>query len=356
MDFTGKSCPVCSEKFREEDDIVVCPKCGAPYHRECYKKNNKCIFAELHKSGKSWMEAEEEKKAKEEGKKLVRCPHCNSINPENAIVCKICGGFISDSIENKTDDESADAEKTESVSGTVKDSVPGGDAADKKNEMPFPPGGVPLSVFLDPMGGVPKDEDFEGVTGAELSKYVKANTSYYLPVFYRMKTQSKNKFSFCAFLFTGAWYLYRKMYVKGALISLLYIIVEIASLVFSNVYSAPLIREANQHFGNSYYVNFFDYLSWAFNNKPFGEAVMMFVPYFLLALFLVVRVLCGFRANKSYYRHCVKKVKSIKAVPLNPGEENHHKALSEAGGVNTAVAWMCLVCYMILYIASVFIK
>ena len=221
MDYKGRSCPVCSEEFREEDDIVVCPKCGAPYHRECYKKNNKCIFAELHKSGKSWQEAEEEKKAKESGVKLIRCPHCNSVNPDGTIVCKICGGFISDSMEQNSDsdtDGSGDG-KTESVSGTVRDGVPGSGTDDKKTEMPFPPGGVPLSVFLDPMGGVPKDEDFEGVTGAELSKYVKTNTSYYLPVFYRMKTQSKNKFSFCAFLFTGAWYLYRKMYVKGAIIS-----------------------------------------------------------------------------------------------------------------------------------------
>ena len=142
----------------------------------------------------------------------------------------------------------------------------------------------------------------------------------------------------------------------GALICLLYFIVEISSLVLTNTYSVPLIREANQYFGNSYYVNFFDYMSWAFNNKPFTEAVLMFAPYFLLALFLVVRIVCGLRANRSYYHHCVKKVKSIKSVPLNAGEENHHKALSEAGGVNTAIAWMCLVCYVILYIASILIK
>lgn len=354
MDLKGISCPVCSEKFREEDDVVVCPKCGAPYHRECYKKNNKCIFSDLHKSGKSWYEAEEEKKAEEEGRAICRCPHCNAVNPENAIVCKMCGKFISGSVEDK--DGAGNDGAPESVTGTVKDSVPGSGADGQKNVPPFQNGGVPFSVFLDPMGGVPKDEDFEGVTGAEISKYVKNNTSYYLPTFYRMKTQEKGRFSFCAFLFTGAWYLYRKMYLKGALICLLYFIVEISSLVLTNTYSVPLIREANQYFGNSYYVNFFDYMSWAFNNKPFTEAVLMFAPYFLLALFLVVRIVCGLRANRSYYHHCVKKVKSIKSVPLNAGEENHHKALSEAGGVNTAIAWMCLVCYVILYIASILIK
>ena len=38
MNYMGKPCPVCSRTFREEDDIVVCPKCGAPYHRECYEE------------------------------------------------------------------------------------------------------------------------------------------------------------------------------------------------------------------------------------------------------------------------------------------------------------------------------
>ena len=51
MDFLGKTCPVCSQNFHEGDDVVVCPKCGAPYHRDCYKQNGKCIFPELHKDG-----------------------------------------------------------------------------------------------------------------------------------------------------------------------------------------------------------------------------------------------------------------------------------------------------------------
>ena len=36
------------------DDIVVCPECGAPYHRACYQEKGQCIFEELHKAGKAW--------------------------------------------------------------------------------------------------------------------------------------------------------------------------------------------------------------------------------------------------------------------------------------------------------------
>ena len=52
--YTGAKCKVCQEPFKDGDDIVVCPDCGTPYHRECYKKAGKCINDELHESGGSW--------------------------------------------------------------------------------------------------------------------------------------------------------------------------------------------------------------------------------------------------------------------------------------------------------------
>ena len=43
-DYKGNTCPVCKQKFKEADDIVVCPDCGTPYHRECWKRSvSACI-------------------------------------------------------------------------------------------------------------------------------------------------------------------------------------------------------------------------------------------------------------------------------------------------------------------------
>ena len=36
MRFENQVCPVCEEKFKENDEIVVCPECGTPHHRDCY--------------------------------------------------------------------------------------------------------------------------------------------------------------------------------------------------------------------------------------------------------------------------------------------------------------------------------
>ena len=55
MDYTGIKCPVCEKTFTKQDDVVVCPECGAPYHRGCYQKEGHCIFEEKHQKGESWQ-------------------------------------------------------------------------------------------------------------------------------------------------------------------------------------------------------------------------------------------------------------------------------------------------------------
>lgn len=48
MEFTEYKCPVCDKQFKKGDDVVVCPECGAPHHRECYEKEGHCHFADKH--------------------------------------------------------------------------------------------------------------------------------------------------------------------------------------------------------------------------------------------------------------------------------------------------------------------
>lgn len=41
--YYGCPCEGCGRPLALTDDIVVCPDCGAPYHRECYEKLGRCI-------------------------------------------------------------------------------------------------------------------------------------------------------------------------------------------------------------------------------------------------------------------------------------------------------------------------
>ena len=44
----GSSCVRCHAYIFPEDDIVYCPICGAPHHRECYNTLGHCALEELH--------------------------------------------------------------------------------------------------------------------------------------------------------------------------------------------------------------------------------------------------------------------------------------------------------------------
>lgn len=54
--YENKSCPVCKNQFTEDDDIVYCPDCGTPHHRECWNLVGHCVNQGLHKSNYSYYE------------------------------------------------------------------------------------------------------------------------------------------------------------------------------------------------------------------------------------------------------------------------------------------------------------
>ena len=62
----GVTCARCHAYLFPEDDIVYCPVCGAPHHRECYNELGHCALEELHGTDKQYdkaVAAEEEKRA-----------------------------------------------------------------------------------------------------------------------------------------------------------------------------------------------------------------------------------------------------------------------------------------------------
>lgn len=337
MDFLGKTCPVCSENFHDGDDVVVCPKCGAPYHRECYNTKGKCIFTDLHKSGKSWHETYDDDPT-DDGSDKLKCPECGTLNEANAIVCSKCGRFLSSSvsehIHEPKDDQGEDEEKNDGFEGGIP--------------------GAPFAMFIDPMGGVSKDEDLGGVTAGEVSKFVNTNTQYYIPVFAKIKTLGKSKFNFAAFFFTGAWFLYRKQYLKGTIVSLIYLLSELASIFAVSAFSLPLYREANAAFADMNIVRplIGNYLSWSYDKYSLGGAMLILLPYLLYGVRIAISVYSGLTANRGYFKFCVAKTKLAKSKCT---DGDIQKALTDAGGVNTAVAWMLFACYVILYITSLFV-
>ena len=99
FDYQGCKCPVCQQPFAESDDIVVCPDCGAPYHRSCYQKNAGCLFADRHAPGFEWKPAPGECPAAEAPQAPgaapdtpeIACAACGAMNPVGGLFCETCG-------------------------------------------------------------------------------------------------------------------------------------------------------------------------------------------------------------------------------------------------------------------------
>ncbi|HZJ75561.1 MAG TPA: RING finger protein [Clostridia bacterium] len=68
MRYLGEKCPFCKTDFIDESDIVVCPICGTPHHRECWNELGNCFNKELHKSGFVYtpLNSETDKRADEQ--------------------------------------------------------------------------------------------------------------------------------------------------------------------------------------------------------------------------------------------------------------------------------------------------
>ena len=61
----GVSCVRCHAYLFPEDDIVYCPVCGAPHHRECYNQLGHCALEEFHGTDRQYdkVKAREEEQA-----------------------------------------------------------------------------------------------------------------------------------------------------------------------------------------------------------------------------------------------------------------------------------------------------
>ena len=95
MNYINSICDGCGLVFREDDDVVVCPECGTPQHRECYKKNNCCVNAHRHAQGFEWNALAVPKApaftpTAEKKEETLPCPSCGHLNDKNAKVCENC--------------------------------------------------------------------------------------------------------------------------------------------------------------------------------------------------------------------------------------------------------------------------
>ncbi len=191
MDYKGLSCVRCKSYLFPEDDVVFCPECGAPHHRDCYEALGHCAVEELHGTEQEYSKERvqaaykeahcEEERAATHTPELVKCSMCGEMYDTKLNRCPKCG-------------------------------VP------KFSNM----GGFAQFDFL---GGVPEDYDLgDGVTANEAKSFVMANTHRYIPKFAALNRKNKVSWNWLAFITPAGWMLSRKMYKSGIIAGILTVI------------------------------------------------------------------------------------------------------------------------------------
>lgn len=202
MTYENNSCPVCGQIFSAEDDVVFCPDCGTPHHRECWKQNGACAFADKHAEGYVWQstaQPEEPEQARQpEG---MTCPRCGAECASNALVCPECGnrfGVIPGSY-NYNDD-----------------------------------------YFLRGVEGDP-DADLGGMTVRDAAVFVQHRAPAYVRKFTRQKDGDKKVgWNWAAFFLSPFWFFYRKIYKAGLLF--------LGILLVLNVFTAIPMQKVQQKY------------------------------------------------------------------------------------------------------------
>lgn len=189
-DYKKYKCPVCNKQFKDGDDIVVCPECGTPHHRECYKLTGHCVNQGLHKSGYSFIDSEKEKLKVEEQKETAK---------------SFEGEYSGDYYYSPDDDFVAQAKKEvqeKKQASTDSDNTDGG-------------------FFSIPT--IQVDESFykmrgtiDGLNISDIAATVRTNVSRFIQIFKKQsKTKKKAGWNWAAFFFGSFYLLFRKMYKQG---------------------------------------------------------------------------------------------------------------------------------------------
>ena len=192
-------CPVCKRLFEDGDDIVVCPECGTPHHRECYNSIGHCVNRNLHKAGYSF-----------------------------------------------DDDESSKGDSDDIVRVAKKILQNSGENTEEKAAVP------PVNVQITPDYGVMYINDPDTIDGESVSDVaaaVRSNVPRFIRAFKKLEGKKKFTWNWSAFFFGSFYFFYRKIYRQAIMFISLGVTLLLASN-FAMMKFAPKCTELFTEYAN----------------------------------------------------------------------------------------------------------
>ncbi len=304
MNHTGDNCPICKKEFTDNDDVVVCPFCGAPYHRECYQSAGACVFEEKHASGFEYISPVSAKKpdikqpSEPTPTKGIICKQCQTVNESSNIFCEHCGATLHAPVTRPNSTK---------------------------------PAGSFFNVFFGgSSAGVDTSGEIEGISYQEWSTFFGQNAPFYLNRIQTMKSLNRPiSFMFSAFFIGPFYFAYRKIWNWAAICLAANFILAVPQYVLIaanvDVFLLPFLSMDTLNFINS------------------------ISTYLLLAS----QLLFGIFSVHIYKNHAKKHILSLREKGEN--DATYYMNLSRAGGISVIGALIVLALMLVFSFAFIIV-
>lgn len=317
MRYENEICPVCENSFRDGDDIVVCPHCGTPHHRECWKTENKCHFEHLHETDFVWNPSHNDNTQINTTEKTDSkvCANCGASNDPDAKFCTSCNVpfILLEALDAETKGDTM-------IDGEF---ISGEEFVDRENTL----------------------------TVGEASIYIGQNKEKFIKSFLKAKfTKGKQNFNWSAFFFSPIWFFYRKIYSAGIAFSGVFI--GITLILFSVVsrccheaitYYNDLLKSGVSEMSGEMWEKYSELIVKGINENPTYVKFMLLI----LLLFVIANIVAGFVANKIYLEKIKKDATKIKQLSPNPLV--YKRYLFSKGGASALGALACTLAVRLLW-------
>lgn len=258
MRFENVKCDGCGRTFKKNDDIVVCPVCGTPQHRECWEKAEGCINKDKHEEGFEWKMPEVKKpKAASEAAEEVK----KHLPPQPTHVF----------------DEAMGRE------------IPDFNYIVESRVQSLAP-------------GISEEQRKEQLCGHNLSDviaFIGNNASSYVNKFRKREHQRKNTFNFGAFFFCPVWFFFRRLYKEG-------IIYLALTLCLTMLMAAP--AESYMALLDSIMANGPESITEA----QYAELMNASAPIMIYGVLnILIKLIAGFTGDRMYHRYCTNSLTEL---------------------------------------------
>lgn len=340
-----KKCAYCHAILFDDDDVVYCPECGAPHHRECYNTLGRCAREQFHGEPEQ-EDSEQESSASEiceqtasaseshssdgapldseshdsdgHGGESHICGKCGRISSNDTLFCPYCGTPFAES----------------------------GSRVHQAEPFPYADSGRPspfVNPAANPYGGVDPSSDLDGVPASEAAIFVRTNSSRYLPVFHRLANKKRRTgWNWSSFFFSYGWLFYRKCYFAG-FVSILF---TITAYIMTAPYCITLLRAMSMNgIDGTAAITQAQYMTVAEDAMAMMEPFSLIMLAMGVLLILIIHTVLGMFGDRIYLNRMKAKLQKIKS---NNQIEDKISAITVSGGVNIISA--VFIVYLMLYI------